>query len=53
MTERNYTKPELRNRIKSQVMASGDVVDLPDSALVVQDEFGIQEPQIDFAIRTT
>jgi uncharacterized protein YycO len=24
MTEKNYTKPELRNRIKSQVMASGD-----------------------------
>jgi len=24
MTQKNYTKPELRNRIKSQVMASGD-----------------------------
>ena len=24
MTKKNYTKPELRNRIKSQVMASGD-----------------------------
>jgi hypothetical protein len=35
------------------VPSTGDVVDLLDPALVVQDEFGIQEPQIDFAIRTT
>lgn len=31
----------------------GDSVDLLDPVLVVKDEFGIQEPQIDFAIRTT
>ena len=35
------------------VPSTGDVADLLDPALVVQDEFGIQEPQIDFAIRTT
>jgi hypothetical protein len=35
------------------VPSTGDVVDLLDPILVVQDEFGIQEPQIDFAIRTT
>ena len=35
------------------VPSTGDVVDLLDPTLVVQDEFGIQEPQIDFAIRTT
>jgi len=35
------------------VPSTGDAVDLLDPALVVQDEFGIQEPQIDFAIRTT
>jgi hypothetical protein len=31
----------------------GDSVDLLDPVLVIRDEFGIQEPQIDFAIRTT
>lgn len=35
------------------VPSTGDVADLLDPALVVEDEFGIQEPQIDFAIRTT
>ncbi len=32
---------------------SGDSVDLLDPSLVVEDEFGIQEPQIDWAIRTS
>ena len=36
-----------------QIPTTGDVVDILDPALVVQDEFGIQEPNIDFAIRTT
>lgn len=34
-----------------QIPTTGDVVDLFDPALVVEDEFGIQEPNIDFAIR--
>jgi hypothetical protein len=33
--------------------AVGDSVDLLDPTLVVEDEFGIQEPNIDFAMRTT
>lgn len=36
-----------------QIPTVGDLVDILDPTLVVQDEFGIQEPQIDFAIRTT
>lgn len=36
-----------------QIPTTGDVIDILDPTLVVQDEFGIQEPQIDFAIRTT
>jgi hypothetical protein len=35
------------------VPSTGDVVDLLDPTLVENDEFGIQEPQIDFAIRTS
>lgn len=34
-----------------QIPTTGDVVDLLDPALVAEDEFGIQEPNIDFAIR--
>lgn len=34
-----------------QIPTVGDIVDLFDPALVVMDEFGIQEPNIDFAIR--
>jgi hypothetical protein len=36
-----------------QVPSNIDVFDLFDPALVVEDEFGIQEPNIDFAVRTT
>ena len=36
-----------------EIPSTGDLVDILDPALVVQDEFGIHEPQIDFAIRTT
>jgi hypothetical protein len=36
-----------------QIPTTGDRVDLLDPLLVVQDEFGIAEPNIDFAIRTT
>jgi hypothetical protein len=36
-----------------QIPTTGDVVDILDPVLVVRDEFGIQQPQIDFAIRTT
>lgn len=36
-----------------QIPTTGDVVDILDPTLVVQDEFGISQPQIDFAIRTT
>lgn len=36
-----------------QIPSEGDGVDLLDPSLVVQDEFGIQEPEIDFAIRTS
>lgn len=35
------------------IPTTGDVVDLLDPALVTEDEFGIQEPNIDFAIRTS
>ncbi len=35
------------------IPSTGSEVDLLDPTLVVRDEFGIQEPQIDFAIRTT
>lgn len=35
------------------VPTTGDGVDLLDPALTVEDEFGIQEPNIDFAIRTS
>jgi hypothetical protein len=35
------------------VPSTGNLVDLLDPALDTQDEFGIQTPQIDFAIRTT
>lgn len=35
------------------VPTTGDSFDLLDPALDVQDEFGIQEPDIDYAIRTT
>lgn len=34
-----------------QIPTTGDAVDLLDPGLVTQDEFGIQEPNIDFAIR--
>lgn len=34
-----------------QIPTTGDVVDLLDPALVLEDEFGIQEPNIDFAVR--
>lgn len=36
-----------------QIPSTGESVDLFDPTLVVEDEFGIQEPQIDFALRTT
>lgn len=36
-----------------QVPSTGSEVDLMDPTLVVSDEFGIQQPVIDFAIRTT
>jgi hypothetical protein len=36
-----------------QIPTTGDSVDLTNPALVVEDEFGIQEPDIDFAVRTT
>jgi hypothetical protein len=32
---------------------TGDRVDLLDPSLVIEDEFGIQEPNIDFAVRTS
>ena len=35
------------------VPTTGDIFDLLDPALVTEDEFGIQEPDIPFAIRTT
>lgn len=35
------------------VPSTGDLVDLLDPALDTRDEFGIETPQIDFAIRTT
>lgn len=35
------------------IPTTGDSVDLLDPSLVVEDEFGIQEPDIDFAVRTT
>lgn len=35
------------------IPSTGDSVDLLDPALVSEDEFGIQEPNIDFAIRTS
>lgn len=38
-------------RIK--IPTTGDSVDLLDASLVAEDEFGIQEPDIDFAVRTT
>lgn len=34
-----------------QIPTTGDVVDLLDPSLVTEDELGIQEPNIDFAIR--
>jgi len=34
-----------------QIPTVGDLVDLLDPALVIEDEFGIQQPNIDFAIR--
>jgi hypothetical protein len=34
-----------------QIPTTGDVVDILDPALVTQDEFGIQEQNVDFAIR--
>lgn len=36
-----------------QIPATGDAVDLLDPVLVTTDEFGIQEPSVDFAIRTS
>lgn len=36
-----------------RIPATGDLVNLLDPALVISDEFGIAEPNIDFAIRTT
>jgi hypothetical protein len=36
-----------------QVPTTGDGFDLLDPSLVVSDEFGIQEPKIDFMVRTT
>jgi len=36
-----------------QIPTTGDSVDLLDPSLVVEDEFGIQEPVVDFAIRTS
>lgn len=36
-----------------EIPTTGDSVDVLDSSLVVADEFGIQEPDIDFAVRTT
>lgn len=38
---------------KIAIPSTGDRVDLLDPTLVVEDEFGIAEPNIDFAIRTT
>jgi hypothetical protein len=35
------------------VPSSGDSFDLLDASLVVSDEFGIQEPDIDYALRTS
>jgi hypothetical protein len=35
------------------IPTTGDSVDLLDPSLVVEDEFGIQEPNIDFAVRTS
>jgi len=35
------------------IPTTGDAVDLLDSSLVVADEFGIMQPNIDFAIRTS
>lgn len=35
------------------IPTTGDIVDLLDPTLVLEDEFGIQEPNIDFAVRTT
>ncbi len=35
------------------IPSTGDSVDLLDTSLVVDDEFGIQEPNIDFAVRTS
>lgn len=36
-----------------QIPSTGDSVDLLDPALVSEDEFGIQQPDIDFAVRTS
>lgn len=36
-----------------EIPTTGDIVDILDPALVAEDEFGIQEPNIDFAIRTS
>lgn len=36
-----------------RIPTTGDSVDLLDPALVAEDEFGIQQPKIDFAIRTS
>lgn len=36
-----------------QIPSTGDSFNLFDSSLVVTDEFGIQEPDIDFAVRTS
>jgi hypothetical protein len=35
------------------IPTTGDIVDLLDASLVTEDEFGIQEADIDFAIRTS
>lgn len=35
------------------IPSTGDSVDLLDPSLVIEDEFGIQEPNIDFAVRTS
>lgn len=36
-----------------QIPTTGDAVDLLDASLVAEDEFGIQRPNINFAIRTS
>lgn len=36
-----------------QIPSTGDSIDLFDASLVTEDEFGIQEPTIDWAIRTS